>query len=142
MQVATGLPQVPPTKSLPQLQAALCYGHNAMLLLVRQWILMKLDCSCDTVMNDVDFQVLLCRRTPRIVLLCQSLSSEEFSSASHFVAEHAPESLVVTFTRTERCASNKAHVLLTASDGLQVFSKTVSDLLDLQTLAGPGNLVC
>ena len=127
---------------LLQRRTALCYGHDTLLLITRQRMLMLLGCSCDTVMNDGDYEAQLWSATPSLIVLCQSLSGEECSYAAQFAAEHSPKSrLVVMFTRVDKCVPNAAHVMLTSSDGPKAFMKAMSDLFGEQTLAaGSGGL--
>ena len=121
---------------LLQRRTALCYGHDALLLLTRQRMLMQLGCSCDTVMSDGDYEAQLWSAAPSLIVLCQSLTGEECGYAARFAAEHSPGSrLVVMFTRVDKCVPNQAHVMLTSSDGPKAFIKAMLDLLGKQALA-------
>ncbi len=136
MELMPGVPHPQLLQPIAQLRTALSFGHEPLLLLTRQRLLMLLGCSCDTVMNARSFEARLFTATPSIIVLCQSLSGEECSEASHFAAEHSPGSrLVVMFTRTDKCVPHPAHLMLTSSDGPKAFMKAMSDLLGRQPFA-------
>ena len=124
MPIATEMPQFLPWVRIPERLTALCYGHNTMLLLTRQRMLIMLGCSCDTVMSDADYEARLWSAPPSLIVLCQSLTGEECGYASRFAAEHSPQSrLVVMFTRMDKCVPNKAHVMLSSSDAPRAFMR-------------------
>ena len=130
-----GIPLQRLMQTISQLRSALCYGHDALLLLTRQRMLMLLDCSCETVTSYTEFRERLRSGTPRIIVLCQSLTGEECSQASHFAAQHCPESrLVVMFTRLEKCVPQEAYGLMATHAGPKVFSRIMSELLGEQLL--------
>ena len=136
MELTPGVPQPRVMQPIAHLRTALCFGHEALLLLTRQRMFMLLGCLCDTVSTDADYEARLWTETPSIIVLCQSLSGEECGYASHFAAEHSPRSrVVVMFTRIEKCVPNQAHIMLTSSDGPSAFMKAMSDLLGKQALA-------
>ncbi len=111
-------------------RTVLCYGRNSLLLLTRQWMLMQLGCWCEGVRSAAGYEAVLRRRTPTIIVLCQSLSSEECDQACRLAAEHSPRSrLVVMFTHIERCVPNQAHTALPSTGGPTVFMKTMTNLL-------------
>ena len=136
MQFMDGSPAQHLVGSLLHSVDVLCYGHDPLLLLTRERILKRLGYSCSTVMTVRDYQQALLRRTPGVILLCQTLDSEECSQAARLTAVHAPSSrLVVMYSVDLKCVPDNEYVLLPSGDGPEIFSRTMSNLLG--RLTGP-----
>ena len=133
--------QVPQASSFawhPELQTALCYGHNSVLLLARQWTLMQVGCACDAVMDDVGYRARLTRIRPGVVVLCETLSREECSRAAQLAEELCPESrIVVMFNQLEERVPHMAHVLVPVSGGRMALARNISELLEQRGSASP-----
>ncbi len=114
----------------------LSFGHDQSLLVTRQLLLEKSGHSVVCATNTSEFRTLVLRTTFDLILLCQSISSEECESASRFAREYAPEArLLLMFVRVGKCVPDHADVLLDAQAGPKVFLETTQRILTGRAVA-------
>ncbi|MGI4853454.1 MAG: hypothetical protein ACRYF4_05310 [Janthinobacterium lividum] len=108
----------------------LLFGHEASLLSSRKWLLARLECQCITVSTLAKYRQETLQGDLYLVILCQTLTSDEGVSASAFAAEHLPHiPLLVMFSRHFGYEPNQHYVLLDAASGPDAFLQTTKRML-------------
>ncbi|MGI4981446.1 MAG: hypothetical protein ACRYHB_13770 [Janthinobacterium lividum] len=115
---------------VPPRSTALLYGYDERLMLTRQFLVRRVGCSSETAIDAGEYQAQIATKHPGVIVFCQTLTSEECSEASHYAADHCPESrLLVMFHSAQKCAPEQEHLLLDSSTGPISFSRAVLGLV-------------
>lgn len=61
--------------------SVLCFSHDWSLLITRQWLLERIGAAFISVMSEQEMKSKLLDLSPEIIILCQTLSSEECDAA-------------------------------------------------------------
>jgi len=108
----------------------LCYGHDELLLLTRKHILEMHGISVSTVSTAPEFHAEICSAQPAVILLCQSLSTEECTCAAAFAEANSPSSKVLQmYTVSGESLRNRKHVEFYSGNGPAALVETVKQLL-------------
>ncbi|HEX3570197.1 MAG TPA: hypothetical protein VHU44_05185 [Acidobacteriaceae bacterium] len=108
----------------------LCYGRDAILLETRQRVLERIGVPVAVVSAASDFRAAVREAEPALILLCQSLSSEECTSAAYFASEHSPASKVLVMYVVEPCCVlPQEHEEFFSMDGPAALVKTVNRMI-------------
>lgn len=130
MHLTMDVPRFRPMEVIATPRGVLCYGHDTVLLFSRQRILEQSGCPSATVTNATEFKAQLWEVSPSVIVLCQTLSSEECSRACEFALEHCPDvRLLLLFARTQECIPPQRHDILSSNGGPRLFAQTVFHLL-------------
>jgi hypothetical protein len=112
----------------------LCYGHDEMLLATRQRILKKIGVRVDIASTESDYRQKLFGGDVAVVLLCQSLSTEECAGAAAFAKENSPSSKVLLmYTEPGDCDLQNENAEFFSGDGPLALVRTVVQLLSTHT---------
>lgn len=108
----------------------LLFGDEPGLLSSRTWLLARIDCACSTVSGLSDFRQHVLEGGFRLIILCQTLTFAEGTSASAFAAEHLQGvPLLVMFSREIKFEPKQEYVLLDALSGPDNFMQTAKRML-------------
>ena len=110
--------------------SVLCYGHDELLLMTRQWLLERTNCAVMIAMSHAEFRKKLSLRRPDLVVLCHTLLPAECEDVMKDIAESCPNSqcLLLYAGRIKYVPSNK-QVLLDMNRGPAEFISTIHLLL-------------
>lgn len=128
--------------------SVLCYGHDEMLLMTRQRLLESLGLQVTIVFTAAEFQAKLQAVDPALILLCQSLSTDERTSAGAFAHEKRPSSKILIMHSGSGDSHFPQHCTdFFSLDGPTVFLETVNTIIhsappDLTRGVGQGETNC
>ena len=110
--------------------SVLSLSHDPTLLMTRMLLLQRAGCEVAGANSLQEFRACILRQSFDLILICQSMSSEECEAASSFAREFAPSArLLVLFTRIGKCIPEQADVLLDAHAGPRVLVETAQRML-------------
>lgn len=108
----------------------LCFSHDYSLLITRQLLLEKLECTILCAMSIPEFLERLTWRQVDLVVLCQTIKHHECAAARELTRLHAPKAhcLIMYVARTD-CDEGAETDLLQTSQGPMEFLRAVRRLL-------------
>jgi hypothetical protein len=111
-------------------RSVVCFSHDSSLLMSRVWLMEKMGCRVIPVTSETEFRETLHTYPVGLVVLCQSLTSEECRKADAFSRKHSPEARVlVLFITQQKYVPQGDGVLLDAQCGPATFLSTVRSML-------------
>ena len=109
---------------------ALLFGHDESLLLSRKWLLASAGCECTVVANLAEYREKVLGCPVELIIICQTTSPDECSSAAEFATEHQSQAqLLIMFGRSARCVPEHEYVMLDAMAGPAVFMQPARRML-------------
>ena len=115
----------------------LCFGHDATLLMTRQWMLQRERYNVLAVMSQADYRAEILRGGVDLVVFCQTISEEECRDAVRFAEEHAPSARCVMLrTNHVRALPEGNVVAVDARKGPADFLETITRMLPARTHSG------
>ncbi len=110
--------------------SVVCFSHDSSLLMSRVWLMEKMGCTVIPVTSETEFRETLRKYPVGLVVLCQSLTSEECRKADALSRKLSPEARVlVLFSTEQKWIPRGDGVLLDAQCGPATFLSTVRGML-------------
>ncbi len=108
----------------------LCFSHDDMLRMTRQWLLVRADYDVVTVANETEFRKRICERPVALVVFCHTVKATECERSAAFAQEHCPGArFLVLFASQLSCNIQADYATLAIADGPAAFVQTVSRML-------------
>ena len=119
----------------PETTQILCFGHDAILLKTRQWILER-QFRIEVVSDLAAFTLLVGRHGFNLAIFCQTLSLSECQQAIDLLQAHSPRTKVLNLvTSTQDGERSMFGHPFNPSNGPKAFSDCVATMLEPTAVA-------
>ena len=119
----------------------LIYGHDAILLATRRWVLEACGYQVWVAPELADVDRIGGMGRIDLLVLCHSLSAEDCGCARALIETRWPRVKVLILAADSSCSARRLDTVLTASDGPGKLVSTVEKLVGVETLVGVEKLV-